>query len=139
MATFAPLRAPCISCKDCANLAIYQPECFDVFAQPVLLLIKKVSHGPTPKPSGYFELTTSFAHRMMANAKENPVAQRTFSSKIQFLGSCSGSKLILTIFFPFLSKIFFRAQLLLRRFPYRNYKWRDCQIRTIWNLYSRQS
>ncbi len=28
---------PSIYFKHCANLAIYQPECFEVFAQPVLL------------------------------------------------------------------------------------------------------
>jgi hypothetical protein len=55
---------------------------------------------------GYFELANNFAHRMMANGKENPVTQRIFSNKIQSLVSCSGRKLILTIFSSsFLSKI----------------------------------
>jgi hypothetical protein len=49
---------------------------------------------------GYFEFIAIFAQRMMANGKENPVIHIIFSHKIKSLGSCSGRKLILTIFPP---------------------------------------
>jgi hypothetical protein len=61
---------------------------------------------------GYFELANSFAHRMMAKGKENPIAQRTFSNKIQSLVSCSGRKLILIIFSPYFRLVFFNGQAL---------------------------
>jgi len=48
----------------------------------------------------YFELTASFAQRIMAIGKENKITQRIFSSNIRFLGSLYGSRLILTILHP---------------------------------------
>jgi hypothetical protein len=84
------------------------------------------------RSTGYFELTTSFAHRMMAKGKENPTAQSILSSKIHSLDSCSGSKLILTIL-SLLSLEFFAGGKYSSPLVAHNNKTRDCQIRTEWN------
>jgi hypothetical protein len=40
------------------------------------------------RASGYFEVTASFAQRIMAIGKENKITQRIFSSNIRFLALC---------------------------------------------------